>query len=307
MKILDQVEKKIHKLYKDLDSDIDKIVREHCKKFIEQEKKQRGKVSKGKMSEKSFQKWRKKELMGSEWSRRLREIVANELYSISMSAEKIVSGSLKGSYAEGSSAALAMIKSILKKDKTKVGINAAFNPDMFDKKIVKKIMKENPYLLPKPSEETKRKLRLNKQKRWNKKKINGAILAGIRKGESIDKIAFRLQNVAGMDKAQAIRNARTMITGARNRGVYERGKDMEEMGFKVTKTWMTARDSRVRDSHKAMEGEEVNLLDYFSNDLMYPGDPDGAPEEVYNCRCAMAINLNGSGLSERESEEILGL
>ncbi len=25
----------------------------------------------------------------------------------------------------------------------------------------------------------------------------------------------------------------------------------------------------------------------FSNGCMYPGDPDGKPSEVYNCRCTM--------------------
>lgn len=53
--------------------------------------------------------------------------------------------------------------------------------------------------------------------------------------------------------------------------------------------WRTARDKRVRDSHAAMEGEEVAMGDFFitgnGNSLEYPGDPNGPPSETINCRC----------------------
>lgn len=38
--------------------------------------------------------------------------------------------------------------------------------------------------------------------------------------------------------------------------------------------------------HEGMDGEEVDIDEPFSNGLMYPGDPDGEPEEIIHCGCA---------------------
>ena len=54
--------------------------------------------------------------------------------------------------------------------------------------------------------------------RWNVKKMNAEVLQGIVQGEPMDRIASRLSKVIGMDETAAIRNARTMVTGAENKG-----------------------------------------------------------------------------------------
>ena len=41
---------------------------------------------------------------------------------------------------------------------------------------------------------------------------------------------------------------------------------------------------------------EIGFIPYdepFPNELMYPSDPDGDPEEVYNCRCSMGARIRG--------------
>ncbi len=64
----------------------------------------------------------------------------------------------------------------------------------------------------------------------------------------------------------------------------------------IGKTWRTARDDRVRDSHAAMEGQTVALDEYFTtgdgNQLEYPGDPSGPASEIINCRCWMEPNVD---------------
>jgi hypothetical protein len=51
-------------------------------------------------------------------------------------------------------------------------------------------------------------------------------------------------------------------------------------------------DDRVRDSHFLCEEQgAVPAAAPFHNGLMFPGDPNGPPEEVINCRC----NLEGAG------------
>lgn len=336
MKILQETERKIEKLYKELGANTAKTVIEYCKQFTKDEKQTLKRVEQGIVTQTEFEQWRDRQLLYSEWSKQMIESIVDLIDETSEMAYDLSEQQVEDAYAEGSKDALEMIAAALvgmaKLDRITTqrlkdaGVtytvtgklkghriikptvkNVKVKQTMYNRHMMAEIKVKNPSLLPAPSDATLRKIRREGLKRWNRKKLNSAIITGIRKGESIPKIAKRLENVANMDKAQALRNARTMVNGARNRGVYHRGQDMEALGFLVSKVWLTARDSRVRDLHKAMEGEEVNLMDEFSNGLRYPADPDGEPAEVYNCRCSMLLNLNGSGMSERDAEELLGL
>lgn len=60
----------------------------------------------------------------------------------------------------------------------------------------------------------------------------------------------------------------------------------------VRRVWVSTRDNRVRDSHRAMDGESVGLDEAYSNGLMYPGDPNGPVSETANCRCTQLIRID---------------
>lgn len=53
--------------------------------------------------------------------------------------------------------------------------------------------------------------------------------------------------------------------------------------------WRAAKDDRTRDSHRVMDGQKQPAGQDFvtgnGSHLRFPGDPDGPPEEVINCRC----------------------
>ena len=66
--------------------------------------------------------------------------------------------------------------------------------------------------------------------RWNVKKMNAEVLQGILQGEPMDNIAGRLSKVADMNETAAIRNARTMVTGAHITGGLDAGRDTCAMG-----------------------------------------------------------------------------
>ena len=132
---------------------------------------------------------------------------------------------------------------------------------------------------------------------WNKKQINSAVLQGIIQGESIEKIADRIMPIVGNNRASALRNARTMVTGAENRGRFDRYREYEDEGVEMTKIWIATPDAHVRDWHLSMDGQEVPVNDYFidghGNELEYPGDEMAEPETVYNCRCSMKSHIKG--------------
>ena len=129
--------------------------------------------------------------------------------------------------------------------------------------------------------------------RWNVKKMNAEVLQGILQGEPMDRIASRLSKVTDMNATAAIRNARTMVTGAENKGRQDSYARAEADGIILQKEWIATNDSRTRHSHAVLDGAIVDQDKKFDNGLLYPGDPNGRPEEVWNCRCTVAAVVKG--------------
>lgn len=181
----------------------------------------------------------------------------------------------------------------------------AFTPEesitfnMLDEDTVALLQERNEVKLP------KRKISVPKDERWNMKTLNSILLAGIEQGDSIPKIANAVFNgviggsvsgakdIVTKNKRSAVRAARTMVTAAECEGRLNSYKKLDDQGVVQKKVWIATPDSRTRDSHFEIDGEEVDVDKEFSNGLMFPADPDGAPAEVWNCRCTMRTNIVG--------------
>lgn len=124
--------------------------------------------------------------------------------------------------------------------------------------------------------------------KWSYSKVQDSLYMGMVKGESIQTIAKRIQQVTGSDMSVAVRNARTSMTCAVNQGQMATFERAASMGIEIKKEWISTHDGRVRDSHASLDGVKVPYKEKFPNGLMCPADPSGAPAEVYNCRCTMA-------------------
>lgn len=68
----------------------------------------------------------------------------------------------------------------------------------------------------------------------------------------------------------------------------------------VMRAWVTQQDEKVRDSHAEADGQQQPVdtpFDVGGEALWYPGDPDGSPENVINCRCYLEfVGLDGEQL-----------
>ena len=132
--------------------------------------------------------------------------------------------------------------------------------------------------------------------RWNVKKMNAEVLQGILQGEPMDKIASRLSKVTDMNETAAIRNARTMVTGAENKGRQDSYKRAEKDGIVMKREWIATNDSRTRHWHAELDGVEVDIDEPWENEygeIMFPGDPSADPANTYNCRCSMRSIVKG--------------
>ena len=152
-----------------------------------------------------------------------------------------------------------------------------------------------------------KKVDVSKDQAWNAKNINSQLIQGILQGESIPKISARLQNVTDMNKKAAIRNARTMVTGAENKGRQDSFEKATEDGVIMKRRWVATHDERTRAWHTDLDGIEVDVDEPWENDfgkIMYPGDPTADPCNVYNCRCSIRSHVKGFAWSKERLNEV---
>jgi hypothetical protein len=107
-------------------------------------------------------------------------------------------------------------------------------------------------------------------------------------GIGIDKAQALIRSeFTTMSRLRAERIARTEIVSASNLGSIESARST---GLNLQKNWLATRDGRTRESHAEADGQSADLNGYFivdGEDLMYPGDINGSPSVVINCRCSI--------------------
>ena len=273
---LEEMEKRLYVIYSRAEREIQKTADEYFDKFYKQDEAKRKLLEQGKITEDEYKKWRKNKIMYGKRFTEMKEQCAKQLLNVNEIAVAYVNDQLPEIYAINYNA--------LAKSVDGVG-GYAFT--LLDANTVKHLAMADKSLLP------YKKLDPAKDIPWNMKKINTETLQGIIQGESMDKIAKRIRNVQEMNRTQAIRTARTIVTGAENKGRQDSYSRAEADGIILQKEWIATNDSRTRHSHAVLDGAIVDQNKKFDNGLMYPGDPSGRPEEVYNCRCALAAVVKG--------------
>lgn len=120
------------------------------------------------------------------------------------------------------------------------------------------------------------------------KLIAESLQLSARLGEGEEAAARRLQKrLAEVTLPRARRIARTEIGAAQNFALLASAE-----GRRVAKIWAAIDDARTRPTHHDADGQRVALGERFHVGealLLHPGDPEGPPGEVINCRCAMLL------------------
>ena len=178
--------------------------------------------------------------------------------------------------------------------------------DLWDEQTVKRLIVEQPELMP--YYPPKRALKRGIDLAWGKKQITASVTSSILQGKSIKHMADDLQSrIVTMNRDSAIRTARTAVTGAQNAGRMDSYFAAEKMGIKCRKEWMATLDGRTRHSHAMLDGEIVDNDKKFSNGCRFPGDPQGRPEEIYNCRCTLVSAIVGIDTSNGKRRDRYGI
>lgn len=273
---LEEMEKRLSAIYSRAEKEIQQTADEYFSKFSKQDEAKRKLLEQGKITEDEYTKWRKGKIMYGKRFTEMKEQCAKQLLNVNQTALAYVNGELPEVYAINYNALESAVDGV-----------GGYSFTLVDADTVRNLAVTDTSLLP------YKKIDPKKDIPWNMKKINAETLQGILQGESMDKIAKRLRNVQEMNKTQAIRSARTIVTGAENKGRQDSYARAEADGIILQKEWIATNDSRTRHSHSALDGATVDHDKKFDNGLMYPGDPNGRPEEVYNCRCTVAAVVKG--------------
>lgn len=276
-KELAKMERKIRMEYEKALKEMKKKSADYFERFEENDKKKKEQVESGKLSRDEYLTWRRNKMLSGQYYTDMVENLSQDLSNAREHAQAIIRDELPDIYAESANWASYEVEN---------GLNIDTGFTLVDRNTVKELLQNDQSLLPVP------RVNIPKEQRWNKQKLNSAILQGVITGESIPQIAKRLRTVTDMSKNAAIRNARTMTTGAENRGRVDSYKRAEKMGIKLHQRWLATHDSKTRQTHRYIDGEVQEVGERFSNGCRYPGDPLGAPAEVYNCRCTLIAALD---------------
>ena len=276
---LEEMEKRLSAIYSEAEGDIQRKANEYFAKFEKADAEKRKLVKAGKMTEAEYTSWRQGKIMYGKRFTAMKEDIAKQLLNVNQTATAYINGELPEVYALNYNALADTVDGV-----------GGYSFTLVDRDTVKHLATTDKSLLP------FRELDPTKDIPWNMKKINSQVLQGIIQGESIPNISKRIMNVQEMNKDAAIRSARTIVTGAENKGRQDSYERVTEDGIVLKREWIATSDSRTRDWHAELDGQMADVDEYFENAIgliKYPGDPSADGANVYNCRCTIAAKVIG--------------
>lgn len=283
-----QLEKRINREYAQAVSEIEEKTADYFRRFEAKDKKWRSWVKQGVKTEKEYQEWRYGQMMvGQRWEN-MKQTLSDHYRNSNKIAKKIAYDLAKDVYAENFNYSTYQIEHGL-------GLDTSFT--LYDRNSVERILRDDPSLLPEPGKKVSSLIAAGMEERWNKQIIQSAAIQGILQGETIPALAKRLaESVGDKNRKAAIRNARTMITGAQNAGRIDSYKRAQRMGIDLKQKWIATLDGRTRHEHRLLDGQVVKVGEPFHVEGMtirFPGDPTAPARLVYNCRCTLIAELKG--------------
>lgn len=279
---LAKLEKRIAAIYREAYNDLTDTIRDYFGKFAARDAVEKARLDADDITEEQYKQWRLAQIGRGKRFEALRDKVAERMTNANVAAVAYVNDATPGIYSLNRNFAAYTIEQVT----GDVGF------DIWDEQTVKRLISEQPELMPYYPE--KRALNRGIDLAYGKKQITASVTSSILQGRSIKGMADDLQSrITTMNRDSAIRTARTAVTGAQNAGRLDSYYAAEKMGIKCRKQWMATLDGRTRHSHAMLDGEIVDNDKKFSNGCRYPGDPNGPPSEIYNCRCTLVSEIEG--------------
>lgn len=272
----EEIARKLKRIYRQARKEINEKLIAYTEEFAKEDARMQKLLNEDKITPAKYRRWKKAEVFrGKNWKALSRQ--ASEILSrVNEAALSIISDEKLGVFATNANYMAYMLEQGAK-------MELAFA--VYDEETVKQLIADEPDLMP------RKWLNKRKDRAWITHQIDTAITQGIIQGESIEDTANRIAKQTGdSNEIAMLRYARTAMTSAQNAGRIETMHRAQGMGITMKKQWLATLDKRTRDSHRHLDGQIREVDEAFDSDfgkIMFPGDPDAHPGDVYNCRCTL--------------------
>lgn len=283
-KALADLERRIAAEYQKAAADLQEKIDDYFERFRKRDTEQLTRLKQGEITRQDYIQWRLAQIGRGRRFEALRDRIAGRITDANIVASAYINDRTPGLYTLNRNYAAYTIERQIGAD---VGLN------LWDEQTVRRLIANQPDLMP--YYPPKRAVQRGFDLIYGKRQITAQITSGILQGESIKHLADRLQKkIPDMNRTSAIRAARTAVTSAQNAGRLDTYLRAEELGIRLQKRWLATLDKRTRHTHAALDGQIRDNDKPFEVDgyqIMFPGDPNAAPEMVYNCRCTLVAEV----------------
>ena len=295
-KELEALEKRIAEVYKQAEKDLDKEVKEYFAKFVLRDKEMQQLANAGEITQAELQQWRLTQMGRGQRFEALRDKVAERYTKANEVATAYVNDATPSIYSLNRNyEAYTIEKAVGSCDFT-----------LWDESTVRRLLVEQPDVMPFYPQVLA--VRRGIDLEYGKSQITKHVTSGIIRGLPPGKIANELMaSVTTMNRASAVRAARTGITSAQNAGRMDSYVAAEKMGIQIKRRWVCTKDSRTRLDHALADGQIVVgtkiAFKVGGYKMKFPGDRSlGAPgHQIYNCRCTIrTVEKDGIEAEPRE-------
>lgn len=292
--ILNRIERRVAAEYRRASNEVESKLNEYMRRFQTKDAIKRRKLAAGEISQQEYNQWRIGQIMiGRRWEE-MRDSLARDYHNSNEIARSIVHGYMPEVYALNHNYGTFDVER---------GSLVDTSYTLYTRETVERIIRENPSILPTQiGRSTERELqdykaRTGKDLRWQAGQIQSVTMQAILQGESIQNISRRIARTMGeVNHKSTIRYARTAITSAENAGRLDSYRRAVQLGIQVKKTWLATLDRRTRHAHRQLDGQTRPIDEPYDSplgEIMYPGDPEAAPANIWNCRCSQIAKISG--------------
>lgn len=306
-KVLEDIEKRIAKEYKQAEKEVAEKLDKYMKAYERKDAKKRELLRQGLITEKEYNEWKIGQIaMGYRWEE-MRQTLAEDFTHADQIARSIAGDHMPEVYAINHNYGTYIVEK-----------NALVDTSytLYDRQTVERLADASKNIIPVPGQKISKLINEGKAVRWNNQQIQSVMMQSILQGESMPKIAKRLAKEVGeKNRRVAVRNARTLTTGVQNAGRVDSFKRGQKLGIELEQQWLATLDGRTRHEHRMLDGQTAPVGGKFKvegYEIEFPGDPKAPGFLIYNCRCTLIASTKGfeknlSDLSLRYDEKLGGM